>query len=67
MLAGVAKPEKINVGALGNMVRQFHVHVVARSPGDPNWPKPVWGFETAIPYASGTDEALVRSILEGLA
>ena len=35
---------KINTGALGNVVRQLHVHVVARSEGDPNWPGPVWGF-----------------------
>lgn len=36
--------EKINVGALGNMVRQMHIHVIARSTGDANWPGPVWGF-----------------------
>jgi diadenosine tetraphosphate (Ap4A) HIT family hydrolase len=34
---------KINTGALGNIVRQLHVHVVARSEGDANWPGPVWG------------------------
>jgi diadenosine tetraphosphate (Ap4A) HIT family hydrolase len=33
-----AKADKINVGALGNIVRQFHLHVVARAPGDPAWP-----------------------------
>ncbi|WP_279481071.1 HIT family protein [Aureimonas sp. SK2] len=66
-LALATAPEKINLGALGNMVRQFHLHVIARSEGDPNWPKPVWGFETAVPYAPGADEPLIRSILEGLA
>jgi diadenosine tetraphosphate (Ap4A) HIT family hydrolase len=35
--------DKINVGALGNIVRQLHVHVVARSFGDAAWPGPVWG------------------------
>jgi len=35
---------KINTGALGNRVRQLHVHVVARNEGDPNWPGPVWGY-----------------------
>jgi diadenosine tetraphosphate (Ap4A) HIT family hydrolase len=35
---------KINVGALGNIVRQLHVHVVARFEGDPNWPAPIWGY-----------------------
>jgi diadenosine tetraphosphate (Ap4A) HIT family hydrolase len=37
---------KINTGALGNIVRQLHVHIVARSEGDPNWPGPVWGYGT---------------------
>ncbi|APH70408.1 HIT family protein [Aquibium oceanicum] len=41
---------KINTGALGNVVRQLHVHVVARSEGDPNWPGPVWGFGQREPY-----------------
>ncbi len=44
------RERKKNIGALGNSVRQFHFHVVARSTGDPNWPKPVWGFESAVPY-----------------
>jgi diadenosine tetraphosphate (Ap4A) HIT family hydrolase len=34
---------KINVAAIGNIVPQLHVHVVGRSPGDPCWPRPVWG------------------------
>lgn len=37
--------DKINVGALGNIVRQLHVHVIARDEGDPAWPGPVWGVE----------------------
>jgi diadenosine tetraphosphate (Ap4A) HIT family hydrolase len=42
--------DKINSAALGNIVRQLHVHVVARSSGDPNWPGTVWGFGERIPY-----------------
>ncbi|MCQ0988875.1 HIT domain-containing protein [Jiella marina] len=45
---------KINVAALGNVVSMLHVHVVARNPGDANWPGPIWGHGTAEPY--GTDE-----------
>ncbi len=45
------QPDKLNVGALGNIVPQLHVHVVARSAGDPAWPGPVWGSGTAAPYA----------------
>lgn len=44
---------KINVGALGNIVRQLHVHVVARTEGDASWPGPIWGQGTPVPY---TDE-----------
>jgi diadenosine tetraphosphate (Ap4A) HIT family hydrolase len=36
-------PDKINVGALGNLVPQLHVHVLGRFKDDPAWPKPVWG------------------------
>ncbi len=35
--------DKLNVGAIGNMVPQLHIHVVARRKDDPLWPKPVWG------------------------
>lgn len=35
--------DKLNIGALGNIVRQLHVHVVARRAGDAAWPGPVWG------------------------
>jgi diadenosine tetraphosphate (Ap4A) HIT family hydrolase len=42
--------EKMNVGALGNLVPQLHVHVVARRAGDPAWPGPVWGHGRAEPY-----------------
>lgn len=43
LLADLFKPDKINIGALGNIVPQLHVHIVARSKTDPAWPKPVWG------------------------
>ena len=46
-----AKADKMNVGALGNIVRQLHVHVVARRPGDAAGAGPVWGVGKAIPYA----------------
>ena len=46
---------KINIAAIGNIVRQFHVHVIARSEGDANWPGPVWGFGQSRPYARPDD------------
>lgn len=49
-LKTVTGAEKTNVATLGNVVRQFHMHVVARGSGDPNWPGPVWGFGQRQPY-----------------
>ena len=49
-LAKVTGCYKLNTGALGNVVAQLHVHIVARNDGDPNWPRPVWGFGGKQPY-----------------
>ncbi|MFN0023825.1 MAG: HIT domain-containing protein [Parvularculaceae bacterium] len=49
--------EKMNIGALGNIVRQLHVHVVGRSEGDDAWPGPVWGAGPRVPYAEGAADA----------
>ncbi len=43
LLKRVTGCDKINVGAIGNVVPQLHIHVVARRKNDPLWPKPVWG------------------------
>lgn len=43
--------DKMNVAALGNMVRQLHVHVIARFDDDPAWPGPVWGAKEREPYS----------------
>ena len=42
--------DKLNVGALGNVVPQLHVHVIGRRRDDPAWPGPVWGFGVPEPY-----------------
>ena len=44
-------PDKLNVAALGNMVPQLHVHVIARYRSDIAWPRPVWGAGNARSYA----------------
>lgn len=41
---------KLNIGTLGNVVQQFHLHVLMRHPGDPAWPGPVWGHSPREPY-----------------
>lgn len=40
------RPHKMNVGSLGNIVTQLHIHVIARSPNDRAWPGPIWGTPT---------------------
>ncbi len=45
--------DKLNVGALGNVTPQLHVHVIGRRVGDSAWPGPVWGHSAAEPYGAG--------------
>ena len=58
-LQALFRPHKLNVAALGNLVPQLHVHVIARYQDDPAWPAPVWGRVAAQPYSP---EALVGRI-----
>lgn len=61
-LRRVAPCDKLNVGALGNVVAQLHVHVVARRKGDAAWPGPVWGSGPAEPYALGEQDRIVNAL-----
>ena len=61
-LRTVAACDKLNVGALGNIVRQLHVHVVARRAGDAAWPGQVWGQGAALRYTPDTRDALVARL-----
>ena len=62
VLENLARAEKINIAALGNMVRQLHVHVIARHEGDVAWPGPVWGVGDALPYDTPTRGARTQSL-----
>jgi len=55
--------DKMNIAALGNVVSQLHVHVIARRKDDPAWPAPVWGYQPATSY-SDDQVAAIRSKLE---
>ena len=57
---------KINSGALGNVVRQLHFHIVARNEGDPNWPRPVWGHGEREPWRKEDPHAFVHEIRKNL-
>ena len=62
-LAAMFKPTKLNVGALGNIVRQMHVHVIARFDTDAAWPGPVWGQGARVPYEIPARDRLSASLL----
>mgnify|MGYP000172620522 CR=1 FL=1 len=61
--------DKINVGAIGNIVSQLHVHVIARQVGDPGWPAPVWGrSEAPLPVDAVADRLLrMRALVAQIA
>jgi diadenosine tetraphosphate (Ap4A) HIT family hydrolase len=61
-LTQVARPDKVNVGALGNIVRQLHIHVVARFTRDVAWPGPVWGNGERVPYAPAERDNLCAQL-----
>lgn len=62
VLRGVVECDKLNVGALGNIVRQLHVHVVARRENDAAWPGPVWGHGPAHHYLPEAREKLLGAL-----
>jgi len=66
-LREVVPCDKLNLGALGNIVRQLHVHIVARCEGDAAWPGPVWGSGHAQPYAEGSLSARLDALRQALA
>ncbi len=54
------QPETLNVAALGNVVRQLHIHHIARFVDDPAWPAPIWGQHPVVNY---NDEAAQRLLV----
>jgi len=60
-LTKLYNPLKLNLGELGNIVRQLHIHIVARTECDPAWPGPVWGHSPAETYS---DDALQLRVTE---
>jgi diadenosine tetraphosphate (Ap4A) HIT family hydrolase len=58
-LKGIFNPTKLNVAALGNVVPQLHIHVIARFEEDKAWPGPVWNSGVHDKY---TEDELVKRI-----
>ena len=61
-LKDITKCDKLNIAALGNMVPQLHVHVIARRTGDAAWPRPVWGVVPPLAH----DAAEVQHFISAL-
>lgn len=57
---------KLNVAALGNQVRQLHIHIIARFENDAAWPAPVWGKGTRVPYEAKERSDLIAKLMRVL-
>jgi len=66
VLKAATKCDKLNVAAIGNVVPQLHVHIVARWNSDPLWPKPVWGADPPRAAEIAVFNGFVNAIREGL-
>ena len=65
-LESLFNPEKFNIAALGNVVPQLHVHVIARFTNDAAWPHPVWGRGERVAYAASEREARIATWRDAL-
>jgi diadenosine tetraphosphate (Ap4A) HIT family hydrolase len=61
-LKDITACHKLNVAAIGNVVPQLHVHIVARRRDDPAWPKPVWGAVPARAYDLAERERFIAAL-----
>ena len=61
-LKDITKCDKLNIAALGNVVPQLHVHVIARRTSDPAWPRPVWGVMPPLAH----DASEVQNFISAL-
>lgn len=59
-------PDKLNIACLGNIVKQLHIHHVARFEYDATWPGPVWGQGESLPYSQSDKESQVKSLREAI-
>ena len=61
-LENLFQPKKINVAALGNIVSQLHIHVIARFEKDEAWPSPVWGIGKSESYSRNEAKRVVKQL-----
>ena len=65
-LESLLHPDKLNIAALGNVVPQLHVHVIARFTSDAAWPNPVWGRGERIAYGERERAARIAALRTAL-
>ena len=58
--------DKINIGALGNVVPQLHIHHIARYKNDIAWPAPIWGHSSAKDYSVEVFDDVINKLRQGL-
>ena len=56
--------DKLNTGAIGNMVPQLHIHHIVRYKNDASWPKPVWGNLPPSSYTQSETDQIIKRILK---
>lgn len=61
-LKEITAADKLNIAALGNMVPQLHVHIIARRKTDAAWPRPVWGVVPALPHDPKEVETFIGAL-----
>ena len=66
VLESLLNPDKLNVAALGNVVPQLHVHVIARFADDAAWPSPVWGHGERVLYGERERAARIAALRTAL-
>ncbi|CAN5443249.1 HIT family protein [soil metagenome] len=58
----LTKCDKLNIAALGNVVPQLHVHIIARRTSDAAWPRPVWGTVPALAHDAGEVQGFISEL-----
>ena len=61
-LKDITKCDKLNIAALGNMVPQLHVHVIARRTSDAAWPRPVWGVVPPLSHDAEEVQVFISAL-----
>jgi diadenosine tetraphosphate (Ap4A) HIT family hydrolase len=65
-LKDITQCEKLNIAALGNVIPELHVHVIARRHDDAAWPKPVWGVAAPKIYDPPVRDKLIMALRNAL-